>query len=250
MTGLLCPGRARLENMRDTEHVRFFPLAKAEMKGEGVCVAGIDVRTGRWVRPVLRGMRCVSRERADQFLPNHMHDMWVGDVQPRNGEKDPLGHHSEDRVLIEVLAGAPLSPSEKLRILDSVCDQDLASSLRTGRRSLFLVQPRSFSYRDGFGNPRFRFESTVPATRQGGSNSHLEAGRIGISDRGLKCTCRRWVDFAVARWGQSNVSEGLLHNACPGARIWLALSLTALFEGKYWLVVAGVHVVGEDKIWL
>lgn len=246
------PGRAGLENIRVDEQVRFLPLAIAEMEGEGVCIAGVDVGTRWWVRPVVPGKRRVFSEHASQFVPNHMHDMLVGGVQPRRAQDDPLGHHSEDRVLVEVRGrSGPVSPSEKLRILDGACDRDLASSLRTGRRSLFLVQPRSFSYgMDEFGAPRFRFESTVPATRQPGSNSSLEAGRIAISTRGPKCTCPRWVDFAVGRWGRLVVDERLLQNACPGARIYLALSLSALYEEKYWLIVAGVHVVGEDQIWL
>ena len=32
--------------------------------------------------------------------------------------------------------------------------------------------------------------------------------------------------------------------------LFLTLSLSALQYEKYWLIAAGVHIVGEDGIWL
>ncbi|MCK4246509.1 hypothetical protein KAX14_04675 [Candidatus Bipolaricaulota bacterium] len=35
----------------------------------------------------------------------------------------------------------------------------------------------------------------------------------------------------------------------PYADVYFALSLSSLFEGKHWMILAGIHVVG-DEIWL
>lgn len=44
----------------------FLPLAIATMRGEAVCVAGVDVDSGEWVRPVARKYRCLFSEQTEE----------------------------------------------------------------------------------------------------------------------------------------------------------------------------------------
>lgn len=223
------------------------------MQSEAHCVAGLDVNTGSWVRPVVRGYRCVFADQAAQFKPNHIHQLVLGSSQPRNPDEDPLGYHAEDRPLVEIGRGSgPVSSADKLQILEKACSSDLATELKGGNRSLFVVRPDSFSYReDRVDGARFLFTSTIPGTRHTrGERSTLQEERVAVGSAGPKCTCPRWLEFARARWPGWSVNEDLLRQSLPDARLYSVVSLSALYEEYYWLIVAGVHVVNEVEIWL
>jgi hypothetical protein len=232
--------------------MRFFPLAMAEMRGEGVCVAGVDADNGQWVRPVAARYRCVFPEQASQFEWNYYHELQLGGRQPRGPDDDPLGHHAEDRLLASVIRREPIaSATEKHDLLERVLDRDLAIGLSGGRRSLFLLQPRGFSYGvDNYGKPRFVFRPPLLAMADALTSSCLEVQRIAASKWGIPCTCSRWATFAQARWPKAAVSERSLRRLDSSASLYLTLSLSALHDEKYWLIVAGAHVVGKDAIWL
>jgi len=235
------------------QQVDFLPLAIATMQGEARCVAGLDVNAGSWVRPVVRGYRCLFQEQVAQFKPDHIHRLALGGSQPRSPDEDPLGYHTEDRPLVEIgRRSGPITPALKIQILERTCDSDLAQVIKSGSRSLFAVQPETFSYReDDAAGARFLFSSSLPVTRHtGGRRCTLEEQRIAVGSAGPKCTCPRWLEFARARWAGRSVNEDLLRRSFPDARMYLVVSLSALYEDYYWLIVAAVHVVQEDKTWL
>lgn len=245
----------------EAKRVRFLPLAVADMKGEARCVAGVDVDTRVWIRPVKKDYRSLFEEQAALFQPNHVHHLLLGSSQPRSQEDDPLGYHTEDRVLLaEPECREQVSPKNKLQLLEGLRDDDLNGALRRGGRSLVLVRPETFEFHPPRKEPRFLFSSSLPATYPTrprrfawftrATPFNLEKERIAVSPNGPKCTCRWWIQFAQARWRGRSVNEDVLRRSFPEARLYLVVSLTALFKGCYWLVVAGVHVVDETKTWL
>jgi len=237
----------------EPQRVRFLPLAIAAMEGGARCVAGVHLGTRKWLRPVVHGYRCIFEEEAALFKPNHVHQLVLGGPQRRRHEDDPLGYHAEDRVLREIGSAAePVSPAVKLQVLEDACDRDLKRAIEAGKRSLFLVNPETYAFRENQQDgARFLFSSELPATRYtGGRRFTLKGQRIAIGSAGPKCTCPQWVEFARARWPGWSVHEDLLHSSFPGARLYLVVSLSALYEDYYWLIVAGVHVVHEVRIWL
>jgi hypothetical protein len=229
--------------------MKFFPLAMAEMRGEGICVAGVDVDTGRWVRPVVEDRRCLFDRQARDFEWNRYHDVNLGRQQRRGLDIDPLGHHTEDCVFASARQQSLVrDSSEKSAILERMLDPDLALSLGSGRRSLFLAKPVAFDYAvDELGKSRFRFmHAFLPAEEA----PRRLAQRIDFSKSGIRCTSPQWDAFAQAHWHSASVSEGQLDELDPTAELYAVLSLSSLYRESYWLIVAGVHVVGRDKLWL
>jgi len=232
--------------------MRFFPLAIAEMAGEGMCVAGVDVETSKWVRPVVRGRRCLFADEASQFAPNCVHSIQLGEQQARDHSVDPDSLHTEDHVLLSVKGrDQPVDAATKVRILEQAKDHDLRLAAKSGRRSLFLVEPRQFQYReDTYGKPRFSFPSTLAATHANASGSELAGTRIAVSQSGPPCTCTRWTEFAARTWPDCEISDEDLRSLSSDARLFLLLSLSSLYNDRYWIIAAGVHVIGENRIWL
>lgn len=232
--------------------MRFFPLAMAEMKGKGVCIAGVDADTGQWIRPVKARYRCVFPEQAVMFEWNYYHDLSVGGWQPRGSKDDPLEHHTEDRVLSSVRRQVPVScATEKRDLLDRATNGDFAAHLTAGRRSLFLVRPGGFTYEvDDRSKPRFRFTPPLVDTGSGMTARRLEEQRIAVSRSGIPCTCPRWKAFAQFHWPNAAVSERSLKELDPSSEFYLTVSLSALHDDVYSLIVAGAHVVGKDALWL
>lgn len=58
--------------------MRFLPLAMSIMGGDGICLAGLDVETKQWVRPVQRGYGCLFREQVAGFRANAYHKVELG----------------------------------------------------------------------------------------------------------------------------------------------------------------------------
>jgi len=231
--------------------LRFFPLAMAEMGGEGVCVAGVDVDTEEWIRPVAASYRCVFRDQAKEFEPNHYHELALAGRQGRSPDVDPERRHSEDRVLRGGVAKAePIAPCDKLSLLQRLCEPDLRSAIRGGGRSLFLVEPRRFHCSPTEG-AAYRWEFSAAGTDTAQLREYLgtQGSMVGMSTRGCKSTCPFGNRFVSGIFGRPICQDDIQHLG-GGPRLFLTLSLTAVEYGHYWLVVAGIHIVGENRIWL
>lgn len=232
--------------------MRFIPLAMSEMGGEGVCVAGIDIDTLTWLRPVRREYGCLFVEQARNFVPNSLHRIELGPRQRRPQSKDPLERHVEDRILThqpEILE--QIQPIRKQAMLVKILDRDLLQALTTPGRSLFLVRPTNYKTElVSEGEWRWRFEvAGVPLYRIRAAHS-LEPTLVGISGKGCKCTCPLWREFAKKKFKKPSLDREDIKRVIGKATLFLTLSLSALEYEKYWLMVAGVHIVGDDRIWL
>lgn len=232
--------------------MRFLPLAIATMAGEGVCVAGLDIDGHELVRLVMRGKRCLFTQQASKFVANTIHEVRVGERQPRDSSVDPEARHTEDIVLLEVLPNpVPIEPDQKLRLLRMAVDHDLRLTITAGGRSLFLVEPREYSYDiDSYGKHRFSFGSSVSATSANSSSTSIHRTMISVSQDGPACTCPAWSSFAERQWRKRIVTQQEVAFSCPNSSLFLLLSLSALYSNKYWLIAAGVHIVGEERIWV
>ena len=102
--------------------MRFLPSAMSKMGGEGVCVAGVDVQSLQWIRPVVHNYSCVFTEQAQRFQSNAIHQIEMGSRQLRPESKDPFKGNTEGRIL---LSGATLAslldPTYKRTLLARRC---------------------------------------------------------------------------------------------------------------------------------
>lgn len=232
--------------------MRFLPLTMAEMGGDGICVAGIDVDSSAWIRPVRKGYGCLFVEQAQHFEANSLHRLTLSPRQARSDKRDPLGRHTEDRILLHMPSEImPIRPDRKLAILDGTLDWNLLEALLTQGRSLFLVRPEKYCAELVSADEwRWSFEVSGLSTRQLRSNRDLESALIGISGKGCKCTCPAWRRFAERTLKGGMVKDSDIARLKGSPTLFLTLSLSALQYEKYWLIAAGVHIVGEDRIWL
>lgn len=232
--------------------MRFFPLSMARMGGDGVCVAGVDADTRQWIRPVVASYRCLFRAQAGEFEWNRYHEFTIGGRQVRGLGEDPDRRHSEDRILRgSVARGEGISPADKLALLQQLAEPDLRKALSAGGRSLFLVEPFEFRcdpYQDG----SYRWEFSAAGTSIAALRQELETSgsRMGVSGRGCKCTCPFGNEFAAGVFAGRPIGDLDIRRLPGSPRLFLTLSLSALKYEKYWLIVAGVHIVGGDRTWL
>ena len=232
--------------------MRFLPLAMSEMGGEGVCVAGIDVASLQWIRPVVRNYSCLFAEQAQAFQSNAIHQMEVGSRQVRPKSKDPFKRHAEDRVLLAGAAVASfLDPTYKRTLLVRLAESNLLDAVLAPSRSLFLVRPNH--YGAALGEDEWRWNFTVGSTSIAAlcDLPALDELATGVSRRGMKCTCPRWTSFAADKFSGSRQIHDRDITGLPGSPVlYLTLSLSSVKYEKYWMMVAGVHLVGESQIWL
>lgn len=232
--------------------MRFLPLTMAQMGGEGVCVAGVDLDTREWVRPVASGRRCLFTEHVGLFIPNCVHELRLGAKQRRDMRVDPDGRHTEDRVLAgPVSVAEQIEPREKLQLLGELREPDLRAALVAGGRSLFLVGPEVFATQlDVEGAFRWQFSAGGVTSDSLRLDAEVASARVGVSGRGCKGTCPLWERFAGEDLGAQEATRETIERLPGRPTLFLTLSLSALKFEKYWLIVAGVHVVGRGRIWL
>jgi len=248
------PITERTRVLRNGE-IAFLPLAVSSMSGDAVCVAGLDIKAQRWTRLVRQGMYSLQEADSAVFGERSLMAVRIGASQARPPSVDPRGLHTEDRVM----EGKPrkltsLDPGDKLTLLESVVDEDLERALST-KRSLFVVEPTGFRLipRDGK-QPKIAFETPTTSADALRSSRSLERNLIGISSLGCPCNCLAW-DQAPECLGKVRTHTDILQ-LCPGARVFLALSLTGWprelprEKQKHYLLVAGIHVIGRDRVWL
>lgn len=223
------------------------------MKGNAICVAGFDLKTHSWIRLTNRGYYCMFTDQKGWFPPNTVLKVRIGGHQKRSPDKDPYHLHREDRIIL----GRPkrirnIGKEEKRKLLDGNVDKDLTKALVSQNRSLFLVKPKNFKYlSQQVGKPKIAFSTAKTSTDKLRSSTQLQNAHIGVSSMGCPCTCLRWKKFQKEEGIiRTNIE---LKSIFPNSSVYFVLSLTGLFgestEKKHWLLVAGVHIVG-DKVWL
>ena len=235
----------------DTCSSNFLPLAISDMANEAICVAGIKPKTLKWIRPVKQGYHCMFEQHLDWFPLNTILKAPFRGKQPRSLEEDPYGLHSEDKVIV----GRPrvisqLTALQKQAILGKTTDKDLRKAVGAPGRSLFLVRVDDFhcSFRDE-SDVRVKFHGGGVTTDTLRNYVNSNFSYIGVSSRGFPCRVRGWLDFVrPLRKGLYLDYEDILRMD-PYAEVFFVLSLSSLLHGKHWLILAGIHIVGEE-IWL
>ena len=237
--------------------VRFLPLAISSMQGDSICVAGVNVDTLDWIRVVCAGKYSMKKVHKDWFHANHIYDIHLIKNQARPSKLDPWGLHIEDWVIKDQPGVVDtISPLRKIALLQNLQDRDLKVSLLE-KRSLFLIEPTTYRVipREGK-SPKVEFSVGDADTDGFRDDPRLQAGHIGISSLGCPCTCLRWPEW-VRQFGTIG-GKGTIREAANSLQTYFTLSLTAWppaskfpeKKRKHYLLVAGIHVVGEERIWL
>jgi len=235
--------------------VLFLPLAVSAMRGDAVCVAGVNVISRKWVRLVRRGKYALFSEDSSPFLPRQLMRVKLGGRQPRPQALDPMGLHVEDRLLEgNPVAISDVSADDRTDLLQAMLDRDLERALLE-KRSLFLIEPISFRvHLRQEQSPKIAFSTVFTSTDDLRGSSALEQNKIGVSSIGCPCTCLTW---SGSRPLLDHVrSEKDVGRTWPGARTFFALSLTGwptdlpTERQKHYLLVAGIHILGRDQVWL
>jgi len=226
-------------------------LAMTKMKS-GICTAGFthetDAITGlRWVRPV--------RE-SDTVLPGDMTDangrlVQCGDVieldllAPR-----PDPPHVEDW-LTDFVRHRPrvlrrLEGERRARLFARCLDRAPDDVLLHHTRSLCLVRPDQVWARFSLDRYSGKYETRMGFTLTSGGD-FWTTGRRGASVTDLKWRAlgRRWL-------GEKSRALTLDHDALlerlDAEAVYLAVGLSRLWQGKYWPLVVGVHVVPDYEV--
>ena len=224
-------------------------LAMTEMLS-GICVAGFirepDPITGlRWVRPVRefgtvlpgdmtdadgRLVRCGDVVELDLLAPRpdppHVEDWTVDFVRHRPRWLRRLGGEKRTRFFAKYLDRAP---------------EDV---LLHQTRSLCLIQPEQMWARFSLDAYSGKYEARMRFALARGAN-HPRA--IGM--RGVSVTDLEWRALGRAWLGEEGGCLVLEHDALferlEAEAIYLAVGLSRNWQGEYWPLVVGVHVVPE-----
>jgi hypothetical protein len=217
-------------------------LAMSRMRS-GICAAGMtterDATTGlRWVRPV--------RE-IDTLLPDDMADasgrlLQCGDVVELNlisPRPDPP--HVEDWVT-DFIRCRPrlarrLEGERRASFLAHYLDQQPEDVLIHQTRSLCLVRPEyvqaHFSLDAYSGKYEARMGFALP--------SDLARTSVSVTDLKWRALGRAW----LGNGGQLTLDHSALVERLRADAIDLTLGLSRNYQGQYWPLVVGVHVVPD-----
>lgn len=241
--------------LSEVDEALFLPLAVSTMRGDAVCVAGVNVVTRQWIRLVRRGKHALFSADSSPFLPRQLMRVKLGEHQPRPQALDPMDLHVEDRLLEgNPVTISDVSAGDRTDLLQAILDRDLEQALRE-KRSLFLVEPTSFRvHLRQEKSPKIASSTVSTSTDDLRKSSELERNKIGISSIGCPCTCLAW---SGSRPRLDHVrSQKDVERIWPGARTFFALSLTGwptnlpTERQKHYLLVAGIHILGRDQVWL
>jgi hypothetical protein len=231
----------------------FVPLAVTNMSDSTLCVAGVNPETNKWIRPVEPGFHCLFENHLHYFPQNTKVKACFHAAQPRPESDDPYGLHAEDSPITErpeILS--VLAATTKLEILNNVADTNLLNEVGVPGRSMFLVRVKDLKI-DLHNESDFRL-----IYFQGGDTNltlfrdHLDSNfpSIGISSKGIPCRMRGCNEFIRSiREDGHIIGMAQILAPHPDVEVYFAFSLSGLFEGKHWMILAGIHVVGEE-IWL
>lgn len=217
-------------------------LAMSHMRS-GICAAGMtterDAVTGlRWVRPV--------RE-FDTLLPGDMTDA------------DGRLLQCCDVVELHLVSPRPAPPHVEDWITDFIrCRPRLARRLEGERRagffarhldhapedvlihhtrSLCLAQPEQVEARFALDAHSGKYEARLSLTLPG----ELAARNVAVTDLKWRALGRTW----LGRSGHMTLERAALLERLQAEAIYLTLGLSRSYQGQYWPLVVGVHVVPD-----
>jgi hypothetical protein len=226
-------------------------LAMSKMLS-GICTAGFsrepDPVTGlRWVRPV----RDYDTLHPGDVTCSDGHLIQCGDVVELNllGPR-PDPPHVEDW-LADFVHHRPrllrrLEGERRAQFLARHLDPAPADVLIHQVRSLCLVQPREVWARFSLDRYSGKYEARMGFVL-GGDVDHPRA----TGQRGVSVTDLKWQALGRTWLGGEGSSLTLDHDALcqrlDAEALYLAVGLSRSYQGEYWPMVVGVHVVPENN---
>ena len=217
-------------------------LAMSRMRS-GICTAGLtterDAVTGlRWVRPV---------RDFDTLLPGDMTDakgrlLQCGDVVELNlvaPRPDPP--HVEDWVA-DFIRCRPrlarrLEGERRAKFLAQHLDRQPEDVLVHQTRSLCLVKPEYVQAHFSLDTYSRKFEARMSWTLSG----DLARTSVSVTDLKWHALGRAW----LGNGGQLTLEHSALVERLRADAIYLTLGLSRHYQGQYWPLVVGVHVVPD-----
>lgn len=224
-------------------------LAMTKMRS-GICTAGFTLdpvpTTGlRWVRPV---------RHFDTLHPGDMMDdegrlvrccdvVELNLVQPR-----PDPPHVEDW-LADFVYHRPrllrrLEGEKRAAFFPKYLDTAPQDVLISHKRSLCLVEPKDVWVRFSLDAYSGKFEARLGFILEADANHPRAASRRGVSVTDLKWRAlgRQWVG---KQGGTISLAYDALVERLNAEAVYLALGLSRNWQGEYWPLVVGVHVVPD-----
>jgi hypothetical protein len=225
-------------------------LALTKMHG-GVCTAGIDGE-GCWVRPVRPQNE--SRPRCemvtdycllplDFFHGGRSHLVNLGVTRFWFSAQTPQPPHTEDWMID--LTRKPqlihkLSDEEQERFLARHVEEKLPLLDGDARRSLALIRPGSFSI-----SFRMNRSGNDVTARTSFTLGDVEVSDAGCTDLRIRALGRKLLEKSG---GENCVLRDEDFRRHGKQAIYFTIGLSRPFQGKYWLILVGVHSIPELSI--
>jgi hypothetical protein len=227
-------------------------LAMTQMRG-GICTAGFtrepDPVTGlRWVRPVREFGTVLAGDMtdADGRLVQCSDVVELNLLAPR-----PDPPHVEDW-LTDFVRHRPrllrrLEGEKRARFFAQYLDRAPEDVLIHHTRSLCLVQPEQVWARFSLDAYSGKYEARMGVVLPGDANHHRATSQRGVSVTDLKWHAlgRTWLG---ERGGVLNVNHDALFERLNVESLYLAVGLSREWQGEYWPLVVGVHVVPDYEV--
>lgn len=219
-------------------------LAMTYMRS-GICTAGFTTEPDpvsrlRWVRP--------AKEYGNVLLGDMMQ---CGDVVELEIKKPcPEPPHTED-VITDFIYHRPrllrrLDGERRARFFATHLDRAPADVLAHQTRSLCLIRPDQVWARFSLDSLSGKYEARV-----GFHLGNLRHARAN-SQRGIPVTDLKWRALGRA-WlrhspGELALTGSELSERLQATDVYLALGLSRGYQGRYWLMVIGVHIVPDYEV--
>lgn len=216
----------------------------------GICAAGVTrypdpVSCLRWVRPVrpfgslLAGDMTDSRGRLLQCCD-------VAELELLSPRPDPP--HVEDWV-VDLVQHRPrllrrLEGERRSRFFDEHVDRAPEDVLIHHTRSLCLVRPERLWAHFSLDAYSDKYTAHIGFVLAGDAEPSYETTQSGIPVTDLKWRAlgRAWLP---AQGGTLEIDDRTVRERLQAEAVYLALGLSRSWQGKYWLLVIGVHVVPD-----
>ena len=201
----------------------------------GMCVGGISLDSGEWVRPVKEHRTILP---GDLTYPDGTPIRPFDVVEFSLSKRKPTPPHIEDWVC-DFVRERPalvrrLSESERWEFLDKRCEPDAIAAINASRRSLCLLGPQD-------AQALFALDSY-----SGKYDARLYLPALGR--RPAPVTDIKWRAFGRRLTAESDrvVLRGKQLLETFGAELmYPAIGLSRLHEGRFWPLVVGVHCLPD-----
>ena len=201
----------------------------------GMCLGGVSLTSGEWVRPV---------KEFGHILPGDLRYTDGTPIRPFDVVELSLSKHRRtsphvedwicDFIRVRPTLVKRLSEPERQALLDTHAEPDAWEDLKSHRRSLCLLdaqEPEAFFALDSYSG-KYEARLSLPA----------------LGERPVPVTDIKWRALGrglVANGGRVQLQGEQLRRTVGTDRIYPAIGLSRLYDGKFWPLVVGVHCVPD-----